>query len=769
MPIVKLIEFKVALPASAAPTAIFYVGRTGKAMFEDRPTLLPSPGEPELFARLRDASSLAAKIAGYVGQKPRIELEFMPLERHVEEAISTLRDAVSRIETFTTRLEDVRERLAYLERLAKIKSLVGRMPRTATLSTVLVLVQRSKEQDLMRGAELMGVVYSPLGTVDEHNVGFLIYSRDKDRDVKDFLSKMGAEIVEFSELERTGEIASLRSELEEYEAMIRKTVESLGARLYRALAVVDAVNKVRDVYSRSALSEGKEMEEYVASIEDDLRRLKQRLENFDKMLRFLEALRSEGAQSLAVTRIHALVLEPQTIDKLHIPGEISGMKYAVILEPVEKPERYGLTVPLEYLRDVASSIQAIRRLKEETQRSIREKERLLQRVMELYKDSSVYGDEDWSKRPDVVSFTFYVREGDVATIDDALSWFVRDTGIDISVVRRIKVKYVKEVDPHKMPTLEKYVQPVESYKNIVYMYGIPRPIEVSPVPLAAVIFPFFFGYMYGDAGHGTLLTILGILLIWKLWNGKHKNWGIIWLTTGLTSVFFGAFVYGEVFGFSVLSPLIHMYGAEGLEAEATLLVLKLSFTVGFIVLLLSFVLKVVNLIREGEIDMALLIALPILLTYTSAAMVFMGVIPSFEIFKVASSSLPWMYIAMASIAYLVVGGIVLKLRYRSVEEAPPIGEEVIMGVIESLIAAIANIISFGRLAIMIIIHIVFTKLVASAIVLGPLGVPLVVLGNILIAVGEGFISTVQALRLVYYETFTKFYSGNGRLFTPLVI
>ncbi len=769
MPIIRLVEFRVALPASVAPTAIFYIGRTGKAMFEERPHLLPSPAEPGLFAKLRDVSSLAAKIAGYVGTRQKTELEFMPLERHVEEAESTLRDAVSRIEAFLAGLEEVRDRLAYLEKLDKVRSIVGHVPSTAFLNADLVLVQRGKEQDLMKGAELMGVVYSPVGSVDDSAVGVLIYTKDKERDARDFLTRMGASLVEFSELEKTADIPMLKSKLEEYEAAIRRTVESFGARLHRALTVVDAASKVRDVYSRSALSEGREMEDYVSSIKDEIGRLYQRLEHMDKLLRFLEVMHSEGTRSLGASRIYALVLEPQNVDKLHVQGELAGIRYAIILEPIDRPERYGLPVPLEYLRDIASSIQGIRRLREETLRSIRDKERLLEKIMEVYRESSVFGDHEWDKRPDVVSITFYVKEEDTSTVDEALSWLVRDTGTDISVVRRMKVKYVKEVDPHKMPTLEKYVQPVESFKNIVYMYGVPRPIEVSPVPLAAVIFPFFFGFMYGDAGHGTLLTILGILLIWKLWNGKHRNWGIVWLVTGLTAVFFGTVVYGEVFGFSVLSPIIHLYGAEGLEEKGTLLVLKLSFAVGFVVLLLSFLLKVVNLVREGETDIALLIAVPILLIYLSAAMVFMGVIPSFEVFKIASASLPWMYVALASIAYLIIGGVVLKLRYRSVEGAPSVGEEVIMGIIESLIAAIANIISFGRLAIMIIIHVVFTKMVASTIVLGPVAILIIIFGNLLIAVGEGFITAVQALRLVYYETLTKFYSGNGRLFAPLSI
>jgi V/A-type H+-transporting ATPase subunit I len=43
----------------------------------------------------------------------------------------------------------------------------------------------------------------------------------------------------------------------------------------------------------------------------------------------------------------------------------------------------------------------------------------------------------------------------------------------------------------------------------------------------------------------------------------------------------------------------------------------------------------------------------------------------------------------------------------------------------------------------------------------------VVLGNLFIMVLEGAIVTIQALRLEYYEGFSRFYSGDGQEFKPL--
>jgi V-type H+-transporting ATPase subunit a len=47
---------------------------------------------------------------------------------------------------------------------------------------------------------------------------------------------------------------------------------------------------------------------------------------------------------------------------------------------------------------------------------------------------------------------------------------------------------------------------------IVDTYGIPCYLEANPALLTIVTFPFFFGMMFGDMGHGSLYIILGSVL-----------------------------------------------------------------------------------------------------------------------------------------------------------------------------------------------------------------------------------------------------------------
>ncbi len=65
------------------------------------------------------------------------------------------------------------------------------------------------------------------------------------------------------------------------------------------------------------------------------------------------------------------------------------------------------------------------------------------------------------------------------------------------------------------PTYLKTNDLTSTFQLIVDTYGVPRYREVNPALYAIVTFPFLFGVMFGDIGHGFLLALFGSYLVFK--------------------------------------------------------------------------------------------------------------------------------------------------------------------------------------------------------------------------------------------------------------
>lgn len=95
-----------------------------------------------------------------------------------------------------------------------------------------------------------------------------------------------------------------------------------------------------------------------------------------------------------------------------------------------------------------------------------------------------------------------------------------------------------------------------AFQEFVNTYGVPRYREANPALFTAATFPFFFGVMYGDIGHGSILAMAGLYLILTESNGSVRGvdemvGGIykarfMLFAMGLMAVYAG-FVYNDYF------------------------------------------------------------------------------------------------------------------------------------------------------------------------------------------------------------------------------
>jgi V/A-type H+-transporting ATPase subunit I len=303
----------------------------------------------------------------------------------------------------------------------------------------------------------------------------------------------------------------------------------------------------------------------------------------------------------------------------------------------------------------------------------------------------------------------------------------------------------------EVPSLVRYPGWLKPFVPLVKSYGVPRYGEFDPTLPFAFTYLLLFGAMFGDVGHGAVILLLAATLYRRL---GHMAW--IGIAAGAVSMLFGL-LYGSIFGYEdILSPL----WLSPLHDPVRVLTIAVGFGVGFIVFTL--LVNTFNKWTSGRIGEALFdsTGLAGLVFYLGAVGTLVSLAGGADLAQPAG--------------VLAVLGIVTIAVYKWFEAQAGLGERILVTVIETLETGInlfSNTLSFMRVAAFSLNH------VALALAIFTLANGLetaghwftIVLGNIVIIVLEGGIVAIQALRLMYYEGFSRFFSGDGTEFVPLRI
>ncbi|XP_077475109.1 V-type proton ATPase 116 kDa subunit a isoform X2 [Stigmatopora argus] len=103
--------------------------------------------------------------------------------------------------------------------------------------------------------------------------------------------------------------------------------------------------------------------------------------------------------------------------------------------------------------------------------------------------------EVWCPVSDLDSIQFALRRG------------TEKSGSTVpSILNRMQTKQTP-------PTYNKTNKLTSGFQNIVDAYGIGSYREINPAPYTIITFPFLFAVMFGDLGHGTLMTCAALYLV----------------------------------------------------------------------------------------------------------------------------------------------------------------------------------------------------------------------------------------------------------------
>ena len=327
------------------------------------------------------------------------------------------------------------------------------------------------------------------------------------------------------------------------------------------------------------------------------------------------------------------------------------------------------------------------------------------------------------------------------------------------------------------PTIMSNPRGVRRFEFFVRFYSLPQATEWDPTLVFSIAFPIFFGFMLGDWGYGLVILLISLWMIAgfpgarflprfgrnfvKMIMGPKGMQQLAYALLPGCAIAIGWGLYADAFfGY----PLLHtLFGYVGPDDNLTSSVPKFLLFAGFVglgMVVLGFVMGALKeyfhhhprgvIAKSGGVLFAFGIA-------------FFGLAVIHKTTSVSADP-----IILVWYACLGVGLVMLLL-----------GEGLQMGMM-GLIEVVSHILSYTRLVgillasaiLALVINTIGSGLVHSGSVFSG-AIFTIVAGLLIIVMGQGFNVIIgvfepgiQGARLIFVEYFSKFYTGNGRIFRP---
>ncbi|MCL2846592.1 MAG: hypothetical protein FWE38_02770 [Firmicutes bacterium] len=338
--------------------------------------------------------------------------------------------------------------------------------------------------------------------------------------------------------------------------------------------------------------------------------------------------------------------------------------------------------------------------------------------------------------------------------------------IILAINPKTKIKWGRTVELDKPPVQIQNNRVVAPYQAVTSMFGAPGKHDIDPNPFVAIFYFFFFGMMIGDIGYGLVMIVATTLfLTLKKPGGGARQLILVILMGGISAVLWGVIMNG-FFGFQIMSDTI----VDPIGEPMQLLVLAMAL--GVVHLLFGIVLNFYNLMRLGRTMDAICDAGTRIVFFIGAIMLAGGM------FLGGDDGIPALQTAGMIVTITGVAAVALTAGRKRKGLGKVVGG---FGGIYGFVNYVSDILSYARLFGLALVGAVIA-FVANT--MGGMFMPEAITGfgdaigaviGVVVAVafhafnmGLAILSAyIHNARLQFIEFFSKFYVGDGTLFTPM--
>ncbi|NQV33342.1 MAG: ATPase V, partial [Phycisphaeraceae bacterium] len=329
------------------------------------------------------------------------------------------------------------------------------------------------------------------------------------------------------------------------------------------------------------------------------------------------------------------------------------------------------------------------------------------------------------------------------------------------------------------------------FQMLVANFGVPKYGTIDPTPFVMPMYLIMFGLMFADVGQGLVLMALGFLgaSTWRDDPAKAgmRQMAILLTWCGGASAVFGV-LFGSYFGVELFPPVWFNYhstvfghdsGNPAIQSVYDILSITIYF--GITVILLGLAFNWINLIKTREWFELIFDKGGLMGGWMYVGGIYIATYMVSSNYKEFPAG--WILFLLAGLPALMLLAkeplhIIQHRKHGHGSEENQTGMvmlvmnglmEWIVELLEIFSGYLSNTLSFMRVAGLGIAHVCLMQAFSdmAGMTSGIMAVLILILGNVLVIGLEGLSAGIQALRLNYYEFFTKFFHGTGQLHTPI--